>query len=309
MGKQRRERHVMMRPLPSLIGVMFLAILGLSVAHAQELQIPNDLNCQDRDAFETIENLVIVDRTTDADPSAKERYKAGVGQIFQNEKYAGHVTVGEIRDTSVAWKVLGSGCLDSVETVKALRPPARTWYESLWRWLEELFRKWLAPQPSEREVARRRSQARDIGADRAAMARDVAALIETSNVTKRDTEIAQSLTSALQSSCERRAQCNIFVYSDLLDSAAKLAQKNKEDMRMAGRTRARSLLEEYQPEISKTVVITRVWGFARGDEKAGVALDDERRRGIREYWLGFFDVVEDRAAPGSSSRISDMYVE
>jgi hypothetical protein len=233
--------------------------------------------------------LLLLDRTTNLDATAKDRWRRGIAKLISDRSLHGEMRVLEVRENATELEVVRNVCLDESPT---LTPPEKQGLSGLWRSAIE----WWSGPSSDRDAALRR--AKEDHDDRSKFIVSLQKLINVDRPTRSETEIAQSLIAALQANCVGRRHCSILVYSDFLDSNAK-AHLDLADPRGAGIVRARELLGEYDPPISDTTVDIRCWGFGRDDVRPGRPLDDHRRMALRAYWSGFFETIRKRAKEGS----------
>ena len=106
--------------------------------------------------------------------------------------------------------------------------------------------------------------------------------------TRTDSEIGLSLVEQIQSDCNRRRVCDVFLFSDLLDTKVKVSlHHNPDQANMLERSRAESLLKEFAIGSKSTSLRIRVWGFGRDDARPGLELPDQMRAPLRQYWIVF----------------------
>lgn len=282
-----------------------LLVLAPVMSSADGLDLKTRDACVREDSYRSSAVVVLVDRTTILDTAAQERWANGVATILGSYNVVGKLSILEVRESAVGARLLGSGCLSDfrpqdkqVNEVSIVEHP--------WEWTKEIgrraWKKVTVPRRSDKEESDR------IWDERSARTEYTKALrtaLTIDRPTGTNTEIAQSLISALQSTCGAKSTCRVYLFSDLLDSAAKREVRSA-DVEQKGGARARALLQEMRPEISAATVTIKVWGFGRDDTQSGRPLDDLTRRSVRNYWRGYFDEVGRSAAEGSSYDIVDM---
>jgi hypothetical protein len=278
-----------------------------SVAHADELRLPSDPECKEREAYSAIQNVIFLDRTTNPDDAARSRFRNGILAILGNHEYVGRLVVVEIRDNETQTEKIGEGCLDALKQPEIVRLESDNRWKRAWRSIVSKYREWRPEERSDAEKNREIDRQSYIQQDRGAAAVAIGSLIDTNRATEHDTEIARSLVAALQSECSGKVVCNVFMFSDLLDSDAKRAFALRRGMQAAGATQAKKLLAEYRPKIGMTRVMIRIWGFGGSDDVASRPLPDGMRQEIRSYWQAYLDTVLASAAKNSEPVISDMY--
>lgn len=291
-------------PLRRAVCALTLLIAAAALA-AATLDMPTRDACIQEDSYETSAIVVLVDRTTVLDQAAQERWATGVATIFSSHEVVGKLGVYEVRESAVGARLLGSGCLSDFrpQSEQGSKVP---FLDHPWDWSKEQTRRlWKSASTRKRSSKEENTRIWDERAARTEYAKALQAALAVDRPTGVNTEIAQSLISALHSSCGGREVCRVYMFSDLLDTSAKREARNQ-DGEQKGAVRASALLQEIRPEIGGTKVIVRVWGFGRDDSQAGRPLDDAVRRFVRAYWRGYFEELKKSAAPGSSFDIADM---
>jgi len=279
--------------------------VAVQQAVCQELTLPALPSCVLDRRMDKHRIVIIVDRTTLLDDVAKQRYNEGINYIFSDQKSFGRLKVFEIRANESQAKSSTVGCIYTVEPVDVESNHQGSYFYNIYKHflskLEKLFGIAKKTDPIGRKL-------RDDNAfARATAAASLRSLLINDDPTSSDTELLQTTVAAIAAQCSKVEQCDVFLYSDLLDSYVKRDFRMNANMHAAGVARAAELINEYRPEISKTLLTITAWGFGRDDAAPGVALENRKRISVKAFWAGFFETLTSHAAAGSNSQISDFF--
>ncbi len=224
-----------MRGLTATRTVTLTTAVMVSRVAAAAFTLPLEPDCKAHDAFKKVQNVVFLDRTSNPDEAGKGRYRTGIDAILSNHEYVGRLSVLEIRENETQTAKLGEGCLDAPDQQASIQREPDGRIATMWRYLVTTWHEWRRNSRTVAEQEADTQALRYIQEDRGKAAVAIGRLIETNYSTERDTEIARSLMGVLQSECSGKVTCNVFMFSDLLDTDVKRAYAERRNMEAAGK--------------------------------------------------------------------------
>lgn len=271
------------------------------------LELPMSPQCSSDSKIMNQVVLLILDRTTALSKDTKQRWKTGVKKIFSSPNVVGDVYFLEVRKTMVGLKELGHACLDRYVPVKQHEvdpAPNSINASEWWKWGKAI----VEHHSNENKNKSEDNNSRMINARayRAEYLKQLTKIIEYDIPTKDSTEISRSLMSMLESYCSKKSICHVFIFSDLLDTAAKTAIRNGEKVAsMAGASRAKDLFKQFKPILQNTRLEIIVWSFGRDDSAPDVDLTEDRSLALRSYWESFFGEINAHAPNSATPLITN----
>ena len=214
----------------------------------------------------------------------------------------GDFHVLEIRETAIGMRDLVAGCLD-----RFTRDDPALSGSTIQKWVGDAFRSildfFMGHDDDQQALQLEAAQS-----ERKHFGEQLKNLATMNDPTRTDSEIGLSLVEQIQSDCNRRRVCDVFLFSDLLDTKVKVSlHHNPDQANMLERSRAESLLKEFAIGSKSTSLRIRVWGFGRDDARPGLELPDQMRAPLRQYWIGFFGALASHFSQGSGCQISDFF--
>ena len=253
-----------------------------------------------------IRQVFLLDRTSELNEAEQSAFAAGIETLFADDEFGGEIVIGEVRGSSLSSEWIFRTCVPANFEVS---PACREYFDSVdpsreeeegpafldapLQWFEVLL---FGDDEREFSNAERISCQQERAsfdgqrAEQQAEALQAVQDVASEDVATSQTALAETVFRALETQCIR-AQCQLFVFSNLLDNNWRQIIREESGHRAMGE---RVVLDApFFDPADTTVENVMVWGFGfderNGENKS--ELDVQAALRLQQYWSGFFDQI------------------
>ena len=250
--------------------------------------------------------VFLLDRTSELNEAERSAFAAGIKTLFADDEFGGEIVIGEVRGSSLSSEWIFRTCVPAnFEVTPACEEyfdsvnPSReeeegpAFLEAPLQWLEVLL---FGDDEREFSNAERISCQQERAAfdgqraEHQAKALQAVQDVASEDVATSQTALAETVFRALETQCIR-AQCQLFVFSNLLDNNWQQIILEESGHRAMGERVVQDA--PFFDPANTNVKNVMVWGFGF-DERNGenkTELDVQAALRLQQYWSGFFDEI------------------
>ena len=285
--------------------VCYYAILVLMMGWSGEAYPERLLNCSKQ------RHIFLLDRTSQMNEEEDRAFRNGIGYLFTGNQVSGFIELIDIRDSGLSYSPLNQTCIpdqyrptsvckeyfDSREETEAESSRTQTLTD---RFFDIISYFWSPGEQfddfqtlnCEQEISVFQNKSREL---RDEASRIIFEILD-QGVDSSKTSIVEAIVEISYSRCSD-ANCNIYVFSNLLDNNWKEIISNDHDLKELG-SKVVERYEQFDSGIPKFDTAL-VWGFGFNelDGEGKSELPSSIKRKLSAYWSGVFSVLADKPVP------------